>query len=1307
MANITGTTGNDFLTGTADPDFILALAGNDTLLALGGDDTINGNEGNDSLRGDEQNDYVRGGQDNDFLYGNLGNDTGFGDLGNDTVFGNEGTDLLNGNEGDDVLDGNQGNDTVRGGMDNDLVRGGQDNDELYGDRGDDTVFGDFGDDSIFGNEGMDVLNGNQGQDVLNGNEGDDTVRGGMDNDLVRGGQNNDELYGDLGNDTLFGDLGNDTIFGGEGTDLQFGNDGNDVLNGNEGDDTLFGDEGQDLVRGGMDNDLLYGDLGNDTLFGDLGNDTILGDENDDLINGNEGQDVLNGNEGNDTVRGGMDNDTVRGGMDNDEVYGDLGDDTVYGDLGNDSVFGGDGTDLLFGNEGNDALNGNSGNDTSFGGQGNDTIRGGMDNDSLLGEEGNDTLYGDLGDDTLYGGLDNDLLYGDQGEEFDFGGNGNDVLLGNEGNDTIFGLAGNDRLFGNENDDVLNGNDGQDTVFGGMGDDLLRGGKANDSLFGDRGRDTLFGDLGADTLTGDSGGEINTDIFVFGKGTGGPTRPDADIVTDFQLCIDLISLTGGVSYADLNIFQGTGADTANTIIQDKTTGEFLAVLQNIDSDSIDGSAFIPRGPERVSIVATNPTTIESTPIAAPGLFTISVPCDTDEDLTVNYTISGIAINGTDYETLSGSVIIPAGANSATIPVTAIDDTIVEPDETVIATLSIGTGYDIAAANSTATVTILDNDALTQTTVNIFASDPLASDGTPPDPGQFTIARTGDLSQPLTVNYSLSPVSTATKDTDYTSAPLLTTSITIPAGSDRAVIDINPISDNLIEGNETVTLFLGGGPDYTVGPANNATVIITDPPVVPRPTVFVTAPDPTTSETGPNPGTFQFARTGGDINQPVTIRYTITGTATANGPGTDYTGSPSFGGIITIPAGQTVTPLINITPTQDGINEPTETVTVTVAEDLAYFVGSQSTATVSIQDGNPLTGTLGNAGPILRYSSGGAFQGNHPNFTQAVAAASPNDILVAQAGTYSEPGTVLINKPLTLRGPNAGISPSSGFAVAPAIVSAPANQPVFTIQIGTNNVTIEGLRIQMNGDNAIRYQDNAADNIVIRQNDFTGTGPFNGGVIFLDFLGAANSSASIIDNLIREVTTAGSSTTSAIQTFRIDRVTITDNTIANLTGPGIAADAITNSASVINRNSVSNTGEQGIQLAGGNATIANNDITNTNTNSGTDRGGIRLRDSGLTTSTLGTVNVLSNVITNSFNGVAIRDTTNIAGTLNVNFNNLIGNSNAALYHGGTGTINASNNWWDSPTGPVVGGTGRNAINGTGANSVTFSPFATQPL
>lgn len=57
----------------------------------------------------------------------------------------------------------------------------------------------------------------------------------------------------------------------------------------------------------------------------------------------------------------------------------------------------------------------------------------------------------------------------------------------------------------------------------------------------------------------------------------------------------------------------------------------------------------------------------------------------EDLSVHYELGGTAENGVDYEALSGVVVIPAGAETATFTVSAIEDFVPEPYEHVVVTL----------------------------------------------------------------------------------------------------------------------------------------------------------------------------------------------------------------------------------------------------------------------------------------------------------------------------------------------------------------------------------------------------------------------------------------------------------------------------------------------------------------------------------------------------------------------------------------------------------------------------------------------
>lgn len=81
--------------------------------------------------------------------------------------------------------------------------------------------------------------------------------------------------------------------------------------------------------------------------------------------------------------------------------------------------------------------------------------------------------------------------------------------------------------------------------------------------------------------------------------------------------------------------------------------------------------------------------------------------TAEPLIVFYTVGGTATAGTDYVSLPGSVRIPAGASSVTIPITPVNDSRVEGTETVVLTLAARSTYRVVAPAS-ATVRIISDE-----------------------------------------------------------------------------------------------------------------------------------------------------------------------------------------------------------------------------------------------------------------------------------------------------------------------------------------------------------------------------------------------------------------------------------------------------------------------------------------------------------------------------------------------------------------------------------------------------------------------
>jgi hypothetical protein len=90
----------------------------------------------------------------------------------------------------------------------------------------------------------------------------------------------------------------------------------------------------------------------------------------------------------------------------------------------------------------------------------------------------------------------------------------------------------------------------------------------------------------------------------------------------------------------------------------------------------------------------------------GRFTVvSLNGGNSAPVTVNYSVSGTAVSGTDYAALPGSIVIPAGALAADIIVSPLGDNLSANSATVALSLVASANYT-ATNPAAATVTILD-------------------------------------------------------------------------------------------------------------------------------------------------------------------------------------------------------------------------------------------------------------------------------------------------------------------------------------------------------------------------------------------------------------------------------------------------------------------------------------------------------------------------------------------------------------------------------------------------------------------------
>ena len=226
----------------------------------------------------------------------------------------------------------------------------------------------------------------------------------------------------------------------------------------------------------------------------------------------------------------------------------------------------------------------------------------------------------------------------------------------------------------------------------------------------------------------------------------------------------------------------------------------------------------------------------------------------------------------------------------------------------------------------------------TLVTLNAADPLAHEAGE-GKAEFRVSRGGDLSQPLTVNYSIG--GTATAGTDYTP---LTGSISFAANENTAFIQVLPINDLAAENAETVMITLQPGPGYSL--ISNATSVdsvslLSDDISAKLPVIQIKAADAVAAEANRDPGFITVTRSGGNLAASLTV-YLQAGTQTASA--SDY---DAVSQSVVFAAGQTSVTL-TVRPVDDAVIENTETVLMTLRTAFNYRIGSDYEARITITD-----------------------------------------------------------------------------------------------------------------------------------------------------------------------------------------------------------------------------------------------------------------------------------------------------------------------------------------------------------------------
>jgi len=406
---------------------------------------------------------------------------------------------------------------------------------------------------------------------------------------------------------------------------------------------------------------------------------------------------------------------------------------------------------------------------------------------------------------------------------------------------------------------------------------------------------------------------------------------------------------------------TNADAGGTTVHTATI---------LDDDSAPTVSFTTAGGSAAEGVATRTATIS---LSAASALTVTVP----------FSVSGTATDPDDYSIAPVSPLVFApGETSKTVTITVVDDSDVEPEETVVLTLGAPTNATLGET-TTYTEAITDDDL--EVTVSFTASGGSAAEGV------VTRTTTVALSEPapftVTVPYTVG--GTANNPADYTMSPA--SPLTFEPGETTQTITITVADDADHEADETVVLTLGTPTNATLGGTTTYTETIVNDDAAPA--VAFSSSSGSASENVPTRTvTVQLS---GPSTLPITVPYSVGGTATSPD---DYTISPASP--LTFAPGET-SKTITITVVDDSLIESDETVVLALGTPTNGTLGSPAVYTETILEDFGITVSP----PSATFTTEG---GGTVTFVVVLTAIPTADVIIPVASSDSTEGTTSVSQ-----------------------------------------------------------------------------------------------------------------------------------------------------------------------------------------------------------------------------------------------------------------------------------------------------------
>lgn len=122
-------------------------------------------------------------------------------------------------------------------------------------------------------------------------------------------------------------------------------------------------------------------------------------------------------------------------------------------------------------------------------------------------------------------------------------------------------------------------------------------------------------------------------------------------------------------------------TAWTLVQACQTYHMKIVIADAGDCAYDSGVFLEAGALHCQAITASATVQNAIEGCQNGIFQFCIPVALPTPQVISYTIAGTAINGTDYNSISNSITIPAGQLCVNLPIIPVADGLTEPTEAI--------------------------------------------------------------------------------------------------------------------------------------------------------------------------------------------------------------------------------------------------------------------------------------------------------------------------------------------------------------------------------------------------------------------------------------------------------------------------------------------------------------------------------------------------------------------------------------------------------------------------------------------------